>query len=1392
MKFKSNLIIAAVLSAVICTPIISSARSDISLPTGQIEGYNKYTPTDNIFKTQKSPNREFVLLDSDKDGYLVMANEIYLLREFDSDGTQKFDVADENNIAYFLNNEFLESGEYLPEEIKKYIDKNRSWQTESGSKNGNCPKEYSTKCGVSLLSYTEFMKYYPKFGLQYDSLKKDWYLRSPLSTDASDTVISAGGTFASEGKLVAVSSASMLGVRPVFWLQKDFFKEVRLNITAVGGNVSAAVRKNIRLDSMRKCAVGYSDYELKRLGYGIKTQPSEYITVNIPNSPTYIQNTADAYADVTVNISGKETKEYVVEYSPDGTFDDARKFTLTAVPYQNNILRLDLSGEKKGKYPYFAIRVSGSDGVAAVSGAPITIFDFYTGQSLDEYSKIGMNFASDTKTTRQNFTENYNYLLSKIGITKMRGNHRWSWNENPIGNRNYSRHSYWDIVMEKYNQSYTPYILGYGNTLYYPADPRTYQNVKDTMGYNIEIIDFLQQLGVDVNSLEIWNEPNLPTFWGGTNHTITYSQMANRMAYEMKKLYPEKDIIGCAVASQNGEKFIDAFFRRGGLMYVDGFSCHPYTYPNDPDIRHLKRASDFVDRREEAGGWLTVSQTEVGYPTQNAQGGVDDVTQSKYIPKLYIYNDELDIDLTNLYVLDDIGWNDTYSEHNFGIMQMDYVPKEAAVSVAQLVKYCANAQYIGRFAINENSFAYVYTKLNKTFTIVWSTADDYEYTLEDGTAAEDLNGNEIENDGTITVGNTPVYLSDISDSYALSATAYQVHEAFEELRQMFGEKFDLSGFSTLETALTLDKRPSDSELKDKINGVYAFGAELIDQYSESKAELKDLSLILFKLHQSAKKIAAYYASYDAANPDSDEIFDETNKMIADAKGSEPDSALLYTDAIMRFANRYNKKANEIAANYKDETGIAGEKAECDLLCTNLCLWAQKMLALEEPDTSKAVFAYLSDTEPTVYQGQAFEFSVEVENLRRGDINGQIIWRDENLNALGSEYECTVKSGECKSVNYGGAIPSDYPLGTKIFYADITENGKLLKRLEMQTTVKGIADVALKEADKPLSELTNISVECTSTFNRKMSGTLEVEAPDGWILEYDKADFTLNPNETKVFNIKISKFKRMPYNDYCFKFTLYDDKGSVLMKKDIPLDFLVTVKADSEIDISGFDGDITGWENAYPIHINTPDNAADINSWKNANIAAKALTKWDENYFYALVDVYDDMYLQSYAGSNIWMGDSIQLAFDTLNDKASSFVGDDYEYGFSHSAAGLEIQGFLVASGKTTGSKDPEWVRIVRDGENHITRYLIKLPKAELTPMKLQQGTEFGFNVCANDADILERDSYIQFTGGIADKKNPSAFMTFTLKGTESGAEIDGETCGFITKINSTGFSDFDK
>lgn len=106
-----------------------------------------------------------------------------------------------------------------------------------------------------------------------------------------------------------------------------------------------------------------------------------------------------------------------------------------------------------------------------------------------------------------------------------------------------------------------------------------------------------------------------------------------------------------------------------------------------------------------------------------------------------------------------------------------------------------------------------------------------------------------------------------------------------------------------------------------------------------------------------------------------------------------------------------------------------------------------------------------------------------------------------------------------------------------------------------------------------------------------------------------------------------------------------------------------------------------------------------------------------------------------------------------------------------------------------GDVDGDCLKIIRDGDRKITRYLIKLPKAMLGKMKLEAGHEFGFNICINDADIMERDAYIQFTTGTGNKKLPADYKTFRLAKAESNTAPVSDDM-LTTRINQTQYFDY--
>lgn len=221
------------------------------------------TPAENIFRMEKSW-KNFVLLDSTEEGFLVTSQEYFGTHVFDPDVTAVFDLNDSNNIAYWLNNDFLENGnegDEIPEQMKKHI-LEYTWETEDPI-NDDGDKE--VRCKIFLFTATMLKKYDSKFGMA-----DGWDGTSPyryffLSSRMDNTVLVGyieGGT--SPGK-----AANAYGVKPVFWLDKSFFGSERVNLSTLGDNVRKVIIDNNTDQDLKKI---YSADEVRKLTGGFAPQ----------------------------------------------------------------------------------------------------------------------------------------------------------------------------------------------------------------------------------------------------------------------------------------------------------------------------------------------------------------------------------------------------------------------------------------------------------------------------------------------------------------------------------------------------------------------------------------------------------------------------------------------------------------------------------------------------------------------------------------------------------------------------------------------------------------------------------------------------------------------------------------------------------------------------------------------------------------------------------------------------------------------------------------------------------------------------------------------------------------------------------------------------------------
>lgn len=286
------------------------------------------TPTDEnyIFRVD---GKRFILLDTDEEGnFFVLTDDLYGKKAFDttyktskfvietategSDGILTytpgdiagfdesevvFSTTDTTNIGYWLNNNFLNSGNgsanKLPESIKEYLIEKEwavegmngailGWQAKQyyddlkGQTTGadfakeQIIKPYTVTGKLALMSLTEYNTYKDIIGLVHnEAVWRGVMLRTPMSqlggSNTTSTVTTGkkipkeltytwgtammrnNSTDSSKNMILAYNSAAAgaeMFVRPCFWLSKDFFKNVKVDVTALGSIPKAEIKKN--------------------------------------------------------------------------------------------------------------------------------------------------------------------------------------------------------------------------------------------------------------------------------------------------------------------------------------------------------------------------------------------------------------------------------------------------------------------------------------------------------------------------------------------------------------------------------------------------------------------------------------------------------------------------------------------------------------------------------------------------------------------------------------------------------------------------------------------------------------------------------------------------------------------------------------------------------------------------------------------------------------------------------------------------------------------------------------------------------------------------------------------------------------------------------------------
>ena len=195
-----------------------------------------------------------------------------------------------------------------------------------------------------------------------------------------------------------------------------------------------------------------------------------------------------------------------------------------------------------------------------------------------------------------------------------------------------------------------------------------------------------------ISSWEIWNEPNLQTFFNPTPDPEYYSKLLAASSVAIEAVQPGATIVsgGLSPATDNGADispttFLANIYEYGAGQHFDVVGTHPYTYPALPSDPLTRNWNSFYRMRlmhdtMVANGDSTKSiwATEFGAPTGT---GLDAVTESMQAEILRDgFNEARSLGFVQkvfVYSLQDRGSDPGDREQNFGLLDLDFEPKPA-------------------------------------------------------------------------------------------------------------------------------------------------------------------------------------------------------------------------------------------------------------------------------------------------------------------------------------------------------------------------------------------------------------------------------------------------------------------------------------------------------------------------------------------------------------------------------------------------------------------------------------------------------------------------------------------------------------------------------------------
>ncbi len=236
--------------------------------------------------------------------------------------------------------------------------------------------------------------------------------------------------------------------------------------------------------------------------------------------------------------------------------------------------------------------------------------------------------------------------------------------------------------------------LGYGNRLYTPEAPDVsavgwvplFSEGAQT-GWSRFVQALAKHFSQRVCHWEIWNEPNITTFWRPQKpNARDYVELVKRMAPLIRREVPTAVLIGGALAGMPGQ-YLRECLEAGLAEHVDRISYHPYGPM--PEKNYAKQMVQFRELLAQYRPGLALWQGECGCPSRRSNVSTwslekmdwTEERQAKWLVRRILSDLEQEVELTSYFHTVDLlrynwGQGPTNFDQSMGLLRgTDYTPK---------------------------------------------------------------------------------------------------------------------------------------------------------------------------------------------------------------------------------------------------------------------------------------------------------------------------------------------------------------------------------------------------------------------------------------------------------------------------------------------------------------------------------------------------------------------------------------------------------------------------------------------------------------------------------------------------------------------------------------------